>query len=366
MKNQSEMTVMTLDAGGTNFVFSAITNAIEVVKPVIFPSNADHREKCLKTIINGFEEIKKQLGNVDAISFAFPGPANYKLGIIENLPNFKAFTGGVALGPMLENHFGIPAFINNDGDLFAFGEAKYGILPDVNKKLKNTGSDKYFKNLTGFTIGTGFGCGIVINGHILQGDNYCGAEIHNTLNCINPLWNAEESVSTRAIIRVYNDLADDRENHTSYMPRDIADIALGKQDGNKKAALESFRMFGKNLGSSIANALSLIDGLVVIGGGITNAWNLFEASMFDEINKNYLTEDKTSIDRLSFQVFNLENENIHSPFYKGNRIEITIPGNSQTIKYDNMYRTGIALSKLGASKAIALGAYAFASQKLRE
>ena len=34
-----------------------------------------------------------------AISFAFPGPADYEHGVIGDLPNFPAFCGGVALGP---------------------------------------------------------------------------------------------------------------------------------------------------------------------------------------------------------------------------------------------------------------------------
>ncbi len=58
-----------------------------------------------------------------AISFAFPGPADYIHGIIGDLPNFPAFRGGIALGPYLEERFGMPVFINNDGNLFAYGEA---------------------------------------------------------------------------------------------------------------------------------------------------------------------------------------------------------------------------------------------------
>ena len=45
-----------------------------------------------------------------AISFAFPGPADYPNGIIGNLPNLTAFRGGVALGPMLEEKFQLPVF----------------------------------------------------------------------------------------------------------------------------------------------------------------------------------------------------------------------------------------------------------------
>lgn len=59
-----------------------------------------------------------------AISFAFPGPADYPNGIIGGwLPNFPSFRDGVALGPFLQEKFGVPVFINNDGDLFAYAFA---------------------------------------------------------------------------------------------------------------------------------------------------------------------------------------------------------------------------------------------------
>ena len=38
--------VMTLDAGGTNFVFSAIRSNEEIVEPIVLPSNGDNLEKC--------------------------------------------------------------------------------------------------------------------------------------------------------------------------------------------------------------------------------------------------------------------------------------------------------------------------------
>lgn len=56
--------------------------------------------------------------------FRFPGPADYPNGIIGGwLPNFPSFRDGVALGPFLQEKFGVPVFINNDGDLFAYAFA---------------------------------------------------------------------------------------------------------------------------------------------------------------------------------------------------------------------------------------------------
>ena len=158
--DKDERIVMTLDAGGTNFVFSAIQGNKQIVGPITRPSHANVLDLCMKGVLDGFEEVKQGLpGKPAAISFAFPGPADYPNGIIGDLPNFEAFRDGVALGPMLEDHFDLPVFINNDGNLFAYGEALGGILPEINAKLEASGSPKRYRNLIGFTLGTGFGGG---------------------------------------------------------------------------------------------------------------------------------------------------------------------------------------------------------------
>ena len=163
--------VMTLDAGGTNFVFSAIQGGKEIADPVVLPACADCLDKCLGNLVEGFKAIQAGLPETPvAISFAFPGPADYQAGIIGDLPNFPSFRGGVALGPFLEDIFGIPVFINNDGNLFAYGEALTGALPDINRRLREAGSMKQYKNLLGVTLGTGFGAGVVINQKLLLGE----------------------------------------------------------------------------------------------------------------------------------------------------------------------------------------------------
>ena len=102
--------------------------------------------------------------------FVTPGPADYPNGIIGGfLPNFPSFRDGVALGPFLKEKFGVPVFINNDGDLYAYGEALGGALPEINAKLAEAGSAKRYHNLIGYTFGTGFGVGTVIDGRLNRG-----------------------------------------------------------------------------------------------------------------------------------------------------------------------------------------------------
>jgi glucokinase len=356
--------VLTLDAGGTNFVFSAIQGNREILAPINKRAHPDDLEKCLSMVINGFKEVAQKITiKPSAISFAFPGPADYEKGIIGILPNFPAFRGGVPLGPMLEEEFRIPVFIDNDGSLFAYGEALAGYLPMLNKKLKDAGSIKQYKNLIGLTLGTGFGGGIVVQGQLMTGDNSCGAEVHNTLNAYHPDWNAEESISTRAIQNVYADKAGIPFT-SELMPKDIYDIARGDHRGVQEAAVESFRHFGIGLGNAIANIVSLVDGIVVLGGGLTAAWDLFAPSMFSELNRTYKNFRGTASPRLSFKVYNLEDSSVFKEFAAGKIAEITVPGNGRKILYDDMPRTGIGVSKLGASKAIWLGAYVYALKRM--
>lgn len=364
MKEKSP-TILTLDAGGTNFVFSAIKDFREITTPVSRPAHSDDLGRCLSTIVDGFASVAESIPDFDAISFAFPGPADYELGIIGDLPNFKAFNGGVALGPMLQHRFNVPVFINNDGNLFASGVSKAGYLPWLNQQLEQSGSKKKYNNVIGLTLGTGLGCGIVCNGQLITGDNSCGGEIHNTLNAVHPEWNAEESVSTRAIQRVYAELSDTEFNDKLY-PKEIYDIAKGIQVGNADAARNAFHQYGNALGLSIANVLTLIDGIVVIGGGISAAWDLFAPSMFASLNKPYLNPWGQKSARLSYRVFNLEDKREFNEFITGSRQRIQIPGTETTMEYDSVQRSGVALSNLNASLAISLGAYDFALQKLNQ
>ncbi|MDR3628112.1 MAG: ROK family protein, partial [Ignavibacteriaceae bacterium] len=170
--NSDERIVMTLDAGGTNFVFSAIQGCKQIVDEIRLDSNAHNLDLCMANLIEGFIRVRSVLPREPvAISFAFPGPADYPNGIIGDLPNLPAFRGGIALGPMLHKRFGLPVFINNDGDLYAYGEAIAGFLPAINSLLEKAGNTKRYNNLLGLTLGTGFGAGIVSKGELYLGDN---------------------------------------------------------------------------------------------------------------------------------------------------------------------------------------------------
>ncbi len=356
--------VMTLDAGGTNFVFSAMQSNQEVVEPITLPSNGHNLDKCLRTIIKGFADVKSQLETKpSAISFAFPGPTDYPNGIVGNLNNLPCFRGGVALGPMLSEYFKIPVFMNNDGDLFVYGEAIAGLLPDINKQLEQAGSAKRYANLFGITLGTGFGGGIVRNGELYIGDNAAAGEIW-VMRAKKPgRVFAEETISIRAIKRVYAETAGLKFEEAPE-PKDIYNIATGQETGNKEAALAAYSALGEAVGDALANAMTLLDGLVVIGGGITGAHSLFMPAIIKEMNGTIETVPGETIERLEFKAYNIEEKNQLAAFIKGQEKEIDIPFTNKKITYDPLKRIGIGISRLGTSSAVSIGAYSFALNEL--
>lgn len=355
--------VMTLDAGGTNFVFSAIQSNNEIVKPICMPANGHDLDKCLQTLIDGFTLVKNQLNAEPvAISFAFPGPADYVNGIIGDLGNLKAFRGGIALGPFLNIEFGIPVFINNDGDLFAYGEAIAGILPEINNKLYVSGSTKPYQNLLALTIGTGFGAGFVSNGKLHLGDNGAGGDVWLFRNKIHPNCITEESVGVEAIKRMYSEFSGCTNANLS--PLDIFNIAKGYMLGNKPAALKCFALMGEEIGNVIAHAITLIDGLVVIGGGLAGATELFMPALLAELNGCLGRLNGEQFGRLQMKPYNLDDAAECEAFISHTMAYVAVPRSNKMVAYTSEKRIGIAISRIGASKAIALGAYAFALNAL--
>ena len=360
MKQQdnSQKIVVTLDAGGTNFVFGAMCDGKPIGQSLTLPSMAHDLDLCLSTLIKGFEQTISSLSYAPvAISFAFPGPADYRNGVIGGfLPNFPSFRDGVALGPMLEEHFGIPVFINNDADLFAYGEAMGGALPRINRMLEEAGSAKRYRNLLGFTFGTGFGFGFVMDGRLNLGDNSC-VETFCLKHRDHPEFIVEDGIAIRAVKRVYRELSgDERELE----PKDIYNIAEGTLEGNAEAAKEAFATQGRVAGDAMATAVTLMDGVIVIGGGLAGASKYFMPALLEEMRSKIKTMSGDSLNRVQMNVYNLDNKAEFEQFARGNSTKIKVYGSDKYVTYDPEKRVGITISDIGASNAVSLGAYLYA------
>ena len=242
-------------------------------------------------------------------------------------------------------------------DLYAYGEATGGILPQINRRIKELGGHKTYKNLTGFTFGTGLGIGQVINGELNLGNNSC-VEVFCMRNKLEPGIMAEDGVSIRAVIREYGKYSG--TDASSLTPYDIFLIAEGKKEGDAEAAKQSFARFGEIAGDVFATAVLISDSLVVVGGGVTGAMKYIKPALLKEMRSTISTISGDTIKRLPLEVFDLDNEEEFKRFATGESRELKVYGSDDTVIYDPMKRTGIAVTEIGASKAISIGAYTYA------
>lgn len=361
--NNDQRTVITLDAGGTNLVFGAMKACEYIGGTITLPSRSDDLDACLLTMVEGFRGIMDSVDEKPvAISFAFPGPADYPDGIIGgHLPNFPSFRDGVALGPFLSRTFGLPVFINNDGDLFAFGEAMAGVLPEINRRVAEAGGAKRYSNLLGYTFGTGLGIGEVIGGRLNLGNNSC-VETFCLSSCEEPDVMAEDFCSIRAVVREYGRLTGCPGHGLT--PRDICEIADGIREGDAEAARGAFARFGRQAGDAMATAVTLTDSLIVIGGGLTGAAHLIKPELLKRLRSTVRSINGEQVNRVQLKVFDLDDEAQFAEFVKGDARQLKVYGSDDYVVYDSMKRTGVMLSRLGASRAISIGAYTYALSML--
>ena len=170
------------------------------------------------------------------------------------------------------------------------------------------------------------------------------------------------SDTIRAVKRVYGEASGD-VNHT-FEPKDICEIAEGKRPGDVEAAKKAFAEMGEIAGDAMATAVTLVDGLIVIGGGITAARKCIMPSLLNELRSKMHQLNGNELNRVQMKVYDLDDETEFREFAKGAQRPLKVYGTDRYVAYDPQKRIGVTISKLGASQAISVGAYAFALSQL--
>jgi glucokinase len=262
-----EKAILGIDLGGTKISSGLISGKGEIlVHPNTVPTGGKDPEK---TIIHRiFKSIEKTLDNsrltiddISGIGIGSTGPLDMKEGLILDcpfLPTLKNFP----LRETVKSRFNLPVFLDNDANCFALAEWYFG-------------SGAEYATVLGYTLGTGLGCGIVINGRIFTGATQHAGEVGTSPYRKKTI---EDIVSGSGISRIYQDVSGQERT-----AREIADQAFKGQ----AHALHTWEQFGEHLAYAIAWGVNMIDpDVVVIGGSIANAMELFAPSMERSLRPN--------------------------------------------------------------------------------
>ena len=162
-----------VDLGGTNIATGVIDENYKIIGRGKVKTRAPRpAEEIFASIKEAADMAVADAGisydEVSSIGIGTPGSVNKDTGDIEFSNNLKFHN--VPAKKMLEDIFGKPVFLENDANAAALGEAVAGCGNGV-------------KDFVAVTLGTGVGSGIIIDGKIHRGSNFCGGEMgHMVIN----------------------------------------------------------------------------------------------------------------------------------------------------------------------------------------
>ena len=87
-------------------------------------------------------------------------------------------------------------------------------------------------------------------------------------------------------------------------------------------------------------------------------------ALMETLNTSLQTISGEAVPRMQMKVYDLENPDSFIEFAKGEIKRIKVYGQERYVDYDVQKRIGIAISKMGANKAVSIEAYVFALHEL--
>jgi glucokinase len=290
-----------VDLGGTNLRIAAVSGEGKMLEKVTTGTEVqlgrDHviREMC--DAIQSLSTKHKSAGDLAGIGIGVPGFIDMDTGTIMQSPNLP----GWARFPVreeIERRLGTKVILENDANAAAMGE-------------KWLGAGRNTDHMIMYTLGTGVGGGIVMNGRLWHGINGMAGELGHfnveaeghpcgcgSRGCL------EQYASATAIVRMAHeelssgnapDLADTARGDVEFTSRGIYQLAVQGHPSAQKIYQRVGRALAIGIGGMV-NALNLP--MYVIGGGVASAWDAFAPTMFQELKVRSFIYSVTAPDKV--------------------------------------------------------------------
>jgi glucokinase len=247
-----------VDVGGTK-VACAVLEGAELVDERVEPTELSGED----ALLDQLERLVRSQGRFDAVGIAVPSVVDFATGTARF--SVRIPLAGVPLRQILRERLGVPVFVENDATCAGLAEAY-----DDERRL-------VAEHLIIFTVGTGVGGGIVIDGRIYRGATGAAPELGH--------------VVIGADLRDGAPPPGERPPHPGTLEALAAgpalhELAVGRgfesgkacvlaAQGGDEAARATVGVFAERLGIGVANAINLLDpDQVVIGGGVSEAGEL--------------------------------------------------------------------------------------------
>ncbi len=213
--------------------------------------NKAPENEILKQVFDVIEKLKDH--EVTGIGIGLPSLVDVEKGIVYRVMNIPSWRE-VHIKEILENHFGLKVYVNNDANCFAIGEMYFG-------------KTKGIENSVGLILGAGVGAGIIFKGHLYSGTN-CGAGEFGEIPFKD--YNYEYYLND-AYFEIKYGIA--------------ASTVISRAKKKDKIAAVIWEQYGNDLGNLIKTILFSVDPeMIVIGGPLSKGFPWFKTGMWRKIN----------------------------------------------------------------------------------
>ncbi|HEY4308629.1 MAG TPA: ROK family protein [Pirellulales bacterium] len=232
---------------------------------------------------------------VARIGLGSPGTMDIPAGMLLDPPNLAGWTN-FPIRDRLASHAGLPVSFENDANAAAYGEFWVG-------------SGSALRSMVMFTLGTGIGCGIVVDDMVLRGEHSHGAECgHVIIDCRPdaPLCSCgqrghlEAFCSAKGVVRRVNEaLAEGRPTSLTHLGKEpITPLLLAQAaEAGDELALELVLETARYLAVGVVNLMHTIDpNGIVLGGAMTFGGHE------KPLGKNFLETVRSEVRRRAFPV----------------------------------------------------------------
>ena len=279
-----------VDFGGTNLRVASYVGGTDVLDVIHLPTRlSEGRERVVRDMGEAILALSiKDYGDrrFAGAGVGTPGPLELPAGILRNPPNLAGWNN-FNIREALESVLGFSVTFESDANLAALAESRLG-----------AGITHGVRSLCVLTLGTGVGSGLVLDGRVWHGVTGMGGEAGHII--VRPQDGApcgcggsgclEQYASATAAVRM------GRERMGEAAPETSEELARMALDGDVRA-ISVFDTLGESLAiglTMLVNTLNLP--LYLLGGGVSEAWDLFAPTMFRELrSRSYiyrLTEPK--------------------------------------------------------------------------
>lgn len=265
-----------IDLGGTDTKFGLVSREGKLFAFQSIPTNADvGYELFFEKLSESIKEMVKALGpgyNLVGVSVGAP-TGSQKNGTIDNASNLS-WPRKLPVANILSANFNLPISVSNDANAAAVGEMLFGVAQGK-------------KNFMVVTLGTGLGCGLVVDGNLVLGSRGHAGELGHTTVANNRrdcgcgrIGCLETYASATGIVRTAKELIESNEYPKSILkfsengPLTAKKITKAANKGDE-LALRAFEITGRLLGNKLSNTVALLNPeLIVLTGGLSRAKEL--------------------------------------------------------------------------------------------